>query len=1374
MNKSQSVQGGQSPRSKATTGRVEVAQSVSQQVNTGRRPLASKQRKRHNKRNNQNKPSKQSKQHRRAKSVKHHRLTAANLNQLPAPETYSCFMAKYDKFFDNNEVDFRPEHSDKAVGRWKRKVKKTSPRKNSKPKRSVSLLGKAVKGPNKPFKGSPQWFNQADIAKPGSSYQSSKNVSCKSAYVFKDKKRHDTLYPRKFSKSLKDGSKSGGLQKWHGDRLHPGIQVLDKYVDTPTLTRLQSENANTEFYYSKKVKTGSPHSYLRAESQMCLDFMSKHVRDLGYTRIIDAGGNAELHTFHRDGVHSTCPIVNQADQARHGHYEKYNKTRKKDVMKYKFCRCTLKQTVSGSCNSCFPDIQTAIISNQALYYFEKDSIAQAVYNSGLFLAGVHRFDAKPRTNTVIGEGTYSIADGVVTMKVPGERYKFIHDDMAWLSGSYFTTKYGPVTWRKLHSTHTCDVYEFIPYNTNLKPSVLKGKSDTDSIKRKMFKVDLVNSASTWYLLKPYMQRSQVQLKNHIRNLLKTSKIKLTIQEIAGVVSAATKKATSVGLSLTKNSNINHMKVDYATACLDGTVGLYSRMKFHLGLYVEQAKQAVADYVWTNKYSLFCGFAQVTVFGIAALIVTKYFKTKKYKPPTIREYVAQPEPIVYPKDFKIRDMNFITAGSTDFTWRSAVPGLFVLFDLFANLCSEYILPVGKAVVSECSNLVSEFLNSDLLIADRFFDSKDDLGCKFYGPEPTLVDVRAGYTGFVNRMSKMVSDKVSSNCLNLNPCTKAEASLNRISGFGSQRKPVAIAILGFSLFIVAKKLFGYLRKDVMFNYKQRCLYGRCNADIPDPELDDNIGQLLDVPDECYYEKCIPEQMFISVGPYCWDYSPVAIMTCAHNELTTMMARVLGKLTDPKYTKEPDKPTCEEFTHFVDGFKDTIFGNQNQECQRVDTKEWLDHFKVPSKKKMYTKLMEERDYNLVDIPFVDKVRYTQAFPKKELLCKDEDKVEIHGRMVQGRIPLFNVIWSRLIYSYSNCLKTVWGKYHYPYIRDSTRFNMVTYASGFNRNELGNSWKNDVDYIDGLPGTTVFMMSDFSKMDRHETIYHLQVAWSIIAHFFDVTIPEARCHWHTLHTIGYTRCGIKYCCYGQMKSGDQITSCVNSTLTGTGWLFSAWKASGKPAKLTTIPFRAHVHGDDTASVLKLWLLKKILEEGTWVKLGFTIKLQKEPIYRMEFCSSLFVPIKGGVICAPKPGRMLLKTFYVECTKTSLLINPKKQAAYVHGVCVALIKDVACFPFMVDLFNKLIELTAEKSNKVWFDRFTKYKQLKRIHAVEDVQMCQATFDYIYDRYGITKAMMESFRKRISGLKHFNVGIADVLVKIIVQVDAYDIFPETT
>jgi len=228
---------------------------------------------------------------------------------------------------------------------------------------------------------------------------------------------------------------------------------------------------------------------------------------------------------------------------------------------------------------------------------------------------------------------------------------------------------------------------------------------------------------------------------------------------------------------------------------------------------------------------------------------------------------------------------------------------------------------------------------------------------------------------------------------------------------------------------------------------------------------------------------------------------------------------------------------------------------------------------------------------------------------------------RLISGAQPEFIVLVGPWIMAVQDAVKRAWN------IR-----NPICFSSGLNGEQIG-KWASKSE----LPKK---LEDDIGKFDA-SCNEHLLKSEAIMFDKFGAPTATSQLIHSNVNTRGKTRFGISFSRKGGRKSGDPYTSLGNSIINALIHVVSFMKSRNYSFKEAMSNLRMLVQGDDN-------VLFHTGPEIDWKKclrnFGFEAEgLYKDNLFKLGFCSGIFLPVDKGVILSPKPGKVLMK-FGVFC----------------------------------------------------------------------------------------------------------------------------------
>jgi hypothetical protein len=188
----------------------------------------------------------------------------------------------------------------------------------------------------------------------------------------------------------------------------------------------------------------------------------------------------------------------------------------------------------------------------------------------------------------------------------------------------------------------------------------------------------------------------------------------------------------------------------------------------------------------------------------------------------------------------------------------------------------------------------------------------------------------------------------------------------------------------------------------------------------------------------------------------------------------------------------------------------------------------------------------------------------------------------------------------------------------------------------------------------------------------------------------------------------------HAQRTTGDNITS-VGNTMDN---IASHVGVLGEPGPRSWV---AMFQGDDVLGVSRRSFFKDLPVVERFAELGLSVDHRvTDDITDIDFCQNLPYPSSTGTVFAPKIGRLLFRLGW--CTTD----NP----ADVFGIAMGLRKTVAHVPFLREFVEAHLSFSPSTTqSKMWC-----------LVADSAHETCPETWDFIYQRYGLTQQDFAQFR----------------------------------
>jgi hypothetical protein len=222
-----------------------------------------------------------------------------------------------------------------------------------------------------------------------------------------------------------------------------------------------------------------------------------------------------------------------------------------------------------------------------------------------------------------------------------------------------------------------------------------------------------------------------------------------------------------------------------------------------------------------------------------------------------------------------------------------------------------------------------------------------------------------------------------------------------------------------------------------------------------------------------------------------------------------------------------------------------------------------------------------------------------------------------------------------------------------------------------------------------------------------------------------------------GITAHHVLYLLIGQVGSGDGDTSCSDTTFCGWMLLVIIEELCIllRVHVSLDLKFRALDMGDD---VLILSSRSIMDNRNHWLdriyrSFGF---LPEIAIHRslafVSFCSSRFWPTSTGLVLGPKIGRICSKTFW----SIDAVSQPK---SWVKSICLGLLNECSFVPVLRVLLPHLIRLCGDVVSHPVFEEY-------RFHARVGHEVCDETFDMMFQLYGLSRANVLALEDFVGGV----------------------------
>lgn len=373
--------------------------------------------------------------------------------------------------------------------------------------------------------------------------------------------------------------------------------------------------------------------------------------------------------------------------------------------------------------------------------------------------------------------------------------------------------------------------------------------------------------------------------------------------------------------------------------------------------------------------------------------------------------------------------------------------------------------------------------------------------------------------------------------------------------------------------------------------------------------------------------------------------------------------------------------------------------------------------------------RDFAIETITKVEKSGFIDLdFPKKD------------ARAVNNCTPRSNAATGPFYWGFALALKETFG---------SNEEDWVMWTPGHSSEEVGAFVDKLVERFETMPGGLRCCTGDQSAFDCHQNAGSLEFECRLLERAnMNKFIPV-----HKMGSIPmgrHQKYNIKFNAGKPARvSGRGCTSCFNVSVS----LASVIHVLGEPSHST---WGGIFNGDDFLIVAsKDFLLPledtfhmKCAELGLEVELLFTNEL-----WDCEFCQTIPYPTQDGTIFAPKIGR-LMSRIGVSTSSKDPSMKSIAQGLY-----------VTCFhvPFIRQLLDKYLSLTAH-----WHDTYARdylfHPQLNNF-ATRPHETCDATWDFINHRYGLSRQHLLEFVDILDTVKYIPSVIEWSMINALVDRD---------
>jgi hypothetical protein len=235
--------------------------------------------------------------------------------------------------------------------------------------------------------------------------------------------------------------------------------------------------------------------------------------------------------------------------------------------------------------------------------------------------------------------------------------------------------------------------------------------------------------------------------------------------------------------------------------------------------------------------------------------------------------------------------------------------------------------------------------------------------------------------------------------------------------------------------------------------------------------------------------------------------------------------------------------------------------------------------------------------------------------------------------------------------------------------------------------------------------------------------------------------------------------------KTGDPQTSVMNSIINALVTIFVILKIleeQGFEYDLFDLPFYLVVQGDDilvgTYTIIEKWLSAPAeghinLYVKYWTEFGFKLKFYTAScnLEDLDYCSRYFYPTSNGYVLAPKPGKVLYKSGWAKN-------KPIHSLVQLRGNALGLLADSSVVPFL----RKYVECILNATSNIEADVISNPWS---IHNSKRSSPTAETWDFFYQKYGLTEADELDFSRMLSQIKSFPWHVENTYVQTMAKVD---------
>jgi hypothetical protein len=420
---------------------------------------------------------------------------------------------------------------------------------------------------------------------------------------------------------------------------------------------------------------------------------------------------------------------------------------------------------------------------------------------------------------------------------------------------------------------------------------------------------------------------------------------------------------------------------------------------------------------------------------------------------------------------------------------------------------------------------------------------------------------------------------------------------------------------------------------------------------------------------------------VGPIVPGVRPGVYRSCGHNECAAAATRICSGAqpwdADPASNLRSWKGMLDRLLTISDVLRVGEFRDAAARVGVPSFQSWNERYPIGQQARNVLGLQNAERNGLK--PYLT----VQAFIKVERLPYSLDSGVAKPRVIQGR---------------SDPVKASTGPYFWgvgKWLAEAWDFNnKLTYAYDCTAEQLGD-WAHTCEAAGFVP-----IGADVSSFDTCVGPGALEAEREFLTRFTQV--PRVVAHFMALRRRPIKarfRCGAVVERTAQVCSGDADTSCGDTLIAGLVWayLFEV---------VLRVPWRVLVKSDDAVVAVRPEhkALVQVKLPAVWTHFGFRQTMDPDVDWdTVEFCSGRFWRVGHSRVFAPRPGRVLAKTFW---TTTDW----RDKTQWLRGVLLGLERDVSCVPLLREVCWLLLREVGRTGRVV---RPAPYRGDHKVHAAQ-------------------------------------------------------------